>query len=87
MNNEMLSTQNNNKTLKSLIEYIKQIKDYQLENYILYIDKKLWVLYKDQIEEYIPYNIDIQITGNLPDNIDAVYMKKVDWRTMTWYGK
>ena len=82
MNNEILTTRQCGKTLESWREYIEQIKDWEVDNYVLYINKDFYNNYKDEIDLL---DVEIEITSNLPKNVNAVYMKKVDWRFESWY--
>lgn len=76
---ELVSTRQCGKTLKSFYDYIEQIRNWKVDNYVLYIKKDFWNRYKDEIKDYL-LDIEIVITNNLPKNVNAVFMKKVDWR-------
>ena len=85
MNNEILSTKQCGKTLASMIESVKNITP--TDDYILYIRQDIFDKYISELDKYIPINVEVEATSYLPNNISAVYMKKVDWRTMAWYEK
>ena len=84
MKDEVLSTQQCGKTLESWYDYIEQIKDMKVDNYVLYINKDFYDMYKDKLD-FIDY--EIEVTTNLPKNVNAVFMKKVDWRFQSWYER
>lgn len=72
---EILSTRQCGKTLESMVDYIKTIQDYKVDNYVLYIKKDIWKQYKDELKDYL-LDIKIITTDNLPDNVNAIYMKE-----------
>lgn len=75
MNKEILSARQTGKTLKSMINYIKTIQNNKIDNYVLYIKKEIWKQYKDELKDYL-LNIKIIATDNLPENVNAIYMKE-----------
>ena len=84
MKDEILSTQQCGKTLESWKDYINQIKNMKFDNYVLYINKDFYDMYKDKLD-FI--NCEMEITTNLPKNVNAVFMKKVDWRFQSRYER
>lgn len=83
---EMFSTQQCGKTLESWKEYLKKIRDIKVDtyNYVLYINKDFWDKFKDELDFL---DGEVEITTNLPKNVNAVFMKKVDWRFQSWYER
>ena len=83
---EMLSTQQCGKTLENWKEYLENIRDMKIDtyNYVLYINKDFWDKYKDELDFL---DGEVEITTNLPKGVNAVFMKKVDWRLQSWYER
>ena len=82
MDKEILSARQCGKTLESWFDFIKQAENMKADNYVLYINKEFYDKYKDKINLI---DCEIEVITNLPKNINAVYMKKVDWRYTDWY--
>lgn len=82
MNKEILSSRQYDKILESWKEYIEEIRTWKYNGYILYINKDFYDKYKDKIDLI---DGEIEIITNLPKDVNAVYMKKTDWRITAWY--